>query len=271
MEHHQLRTKLFPLILTAVLIMSAGCGGISSVPEPSTTTTGTPTSPDHSSSRSTAEPIPELAPGLTESGVTDAWALAQAHRDNISNTTYTERGSRSVYVNGTLLRNVSTILERGQDERYIYNFHTYGTENGFSRNLTVFHNESTLIQRTTYDNGTVAYTGPENAATPQTDQYGGVYSILTTSNTTVVNTIEEDGSTLYRVNSVSSPSQSSEFADVDNYEMSALIDTRGVVHEYIISYQKTRDGRVMNITVNRRFTNLGETIVDPPEWVVDTE
>lgn len=244
-------------------MLSAGCSGIPNTSGPDTTSS--------TSEEPGSENPDKLAPGLTEAGVTDAWALAQAHRDSLDNATYTERSHRSERSNGTLLRNVSTTLKRGHGERYIYEFRTYGTEGVSTPNLTVFRNDSTLVQRISYDNGTVAYTGPENAATPQTEQYGNVYSILSASNTTVVGTVERNRTTLYRVTSIGTPSESSAYAGVSNYEMSALVDPSGFVHEYDISYRTTRDRQVMNVAVTLTFTNRGGTVVQSPEWVVEGE
>jgi len=264
------KRRFLPAILIGLLIVSAGCSGITDTAGPDTTT-NTRNTTSHSSEELDSENASKLAPGLTEAGVTDAWALAQAHRDSLDNVTYTERSHRSVQTNGTLLQNVSTILMRGHGDRYIYEFRTYGTEDAPIPNLTVFRNDSTLVQRISYDNGTVEYTGPENAATPQTEQYGNVYSILSASNTTVVGTIERNRTTLYHVTSVGVPSESSAYAGVANYEMSALVGPDGLVHEYDISYETTRNGKAVNVVVSLRFTNLGETAVQPPEWVAEVE
>ncbi|MDL0126632.1 DUF7537 family lipoprotein [Halobacterium salinarum] len=268
--NQMMKRKFLSAVLLFLLVLSAGCSGLTDT-SGADTTANTPNTTSYSSEEPASENTSKLAPGLTEAGVTDAWALAQAHRDSLDNATYTERSHRSVHTNGTLLRNVSTTLKRGHGERYIYEFRTYGTEDAPIPNLTVFRNDSTLVQRTSYDNGTVEYTGPENAATPQTDQYGGVYSILSASNTTVSGTVERNSTTLYHVTSVGAPSESSAYAGVANYEMSALVGPDGLIHEYDISYGTTRDGQEVNIAENLRFTNLGETAVQPPKWVVEVE
>jgi len=264
------KRKFLSAILIGLLILSAGCSGMTNTPGPNTTA-NTPNTTSPSSEEPESGNPTQLAPGLTEAGVTDAWALAQAHHDSLDNVTYTERSHRSVHTNETLLQNVSTTLMRGHGERYIYEFRTYGTEDAPIPNLTVFRNDSTLVQRISYENGTVAYTGPENAATPQTEQYGNVYSTLSASNTTVVGSVERNSTTLYHVTSVGAPSESSAYAGVSNYEMSALVDSDGLVHEYELSYSTTRDGQAVNIADSLRFTHLGETVVQPPEWVVEVE
>jgi len=257
------------LLLTVFLVTTAGCGAVATPSEPSTT--DAPLSPTPSSSDANSGERARLAPGLTEAGVTDAWALAQAHRDTLANGTYLEQTDHSVHANGTHLRNLSTTLQRGHDDRYIYELHVDGTQVSSPRNVTVVRNDSTLVQRTRYENGTVAYTGPENAITPPTDQYGNVYAVFTASNTTVETTVEQHGQTRYRLTSVGAPFESSAYAGVDDYEMSALVGPDGLVHEYHLSYQTTHDGRTVTVTIDCQFTNVGESIARPLEWILDQE
>ncbi|MCD2200754.1 hypothetical protein LPA44_12720 [Halobacterium sp. KA-4] len=252
-----------PLVLIVLLIVLAGCSG-----QPVAPNTTSP--PDAATSTTTDRDTPQLllAPGLTDSGVTDAWALAQAHRDSLANTTYTQYGQRAVRANNTLRQAVTTTLRQGQGDRYVYERHAHGTAAALP-NLTVFRNESTLAQRTTYDNGTVMYSGPEAAATPATERYGNVYAVLTASSTTVSDTVDRNGATRYRVTSTGPPMSSSAYAGVSNYTMVALVGSDGLVHAYTISYAATRDGRAVTVTIGMRFTARGRTVVHPPEWVAD--
>ncbi|MCD2204902.1 hypothetical protein [Halobacterium sp. KA-6] len=252
-----------PFILTAFLIVLAGCSGHPVTP-------GTTDAPDAATSTTTDRDTPQsmLAPGLTDSGVTDAWALAQAHRDSLANTTYTERSQRTVHANGTLRRAVTTTLRQGQNEQYVYERHAYGTAAALP-NLTVFRNASTLVQRTSYRNGTVAYSGPETASTPATEHYGNVYAVLSASPTTVEASFERNGTTRYRVTSTGPPTTSSAYAGVSNYTMTAHVGPDGLVHEYTISYAAIRDGQTVTVSTAVQFTARGETVVQPPEWGAD--
>lgn len=261
--------KLTSLVVV-FLITTAGCGAIASQPE-ATTTTDASLSPTPASSDANPGNTSRLAPGLTEAGVTDAWTLTQAHRRHLANESYLERTDHSVHANRTHLRNLSTTLQRGHDDRYVYELHVDGTQVSSPRNVTVVRNDSTLVQRTRYENGTVAYTGPENATTPPTDQYGNVYAVFTASNTTVETTVEQHGQTRYRLTSVGAPFESSAYAGVDDYEMSALVGPDGLVHEYHLSYQTTHDGRTVTVTIDCQFTNVGESIARPLEWILDQE
>ncbi|GAA0277506.1 DUF7537 family lipoprotein [Halobacterium noricense] len=252
-----------PFILIVLFVVLAGCSG-----QP--ITSGTTDVPDAATSTTTDHDTPQstLAPGLTESGVTDAWALAQAHRDSLANTTYTERSQHTVRANGTLRRAVTTTLRQGQGDRYVYERYAHGTAALFP-NLTVFRNDSTLVQRTAYDNGTVAYSGPEAAATPATDRYGNVYAVLSASPTTVEEAVAHNGTTRYRVMSTGPPTNSSAYAGVSNYTMTALVGPDGLVHEYTISYAETRGGQTVTVSTAVQFTARGKTVVQPPEWAAD--
>ncbi|GGM45860.1 hypothetical protein [Haloarcula argentinensis] len=240
-------------VVVAVFVVLAGCSGVPWSP----TVTPSPTSGENTSA---------LAPGLTESGVTDAWALTKAHRDHLTNTTYTKRSYRSIRANGTLLQNLSATMKRGHGGQYLYELHIGGTERNPTRAITVFRNDSMLVQRTAYENGTVVHVGAEKATTPGKERYGAVYSKLVASNTTVAETVERNGTRLYRVESVGEPDTSSAYTNASNYEFSALISPEGFVHEYHVSYATSRDGRPVTVTVSLQFTERGQTTVHPPAW-----
>lgn len=119
-----MRWRLAVLVLVVLL---AGCSGFTgsdvvgtetttltpvSVPERGTPVGATPSSP-------TPTPENRLLPGLTERGVTDPFALADAHRTALANETYTKTSrTRLVGSNGTLRVVERTVAVDAGGRRY---------------------------------------------------------------------------------------------------------------------------------------------------------
>ena len=85
-------------LLVVLLVASAGCSGLVGTDgQPTETTTTAPTTDTTTESTTTTEATeqtPEqLAPGVTSEGVTDALALANAHEDIVSSSTFVRRSN----------------------------------------------------------------------------------------------------------------------------------------------------------------------------------
>lgn len=109
--------SILPVLLTFSLVL-AGCNGVvfggNETPPPTLTPANVPTD------RPTPTPVPQLVPGLTGKGVTDAFALANAHAAILDNTSYSMRGNYTVvYSNGTKFNHGRTDAQlAANDSRY---------------------------------------------------------------------------------------------------------------------------------------------------------
>jgi len=262
------RTDVSLLVLT-LLVVTAGCGGYGAP----TATTTPPSTNASSISEGMDDPpaagnVLDLPAGLTMTGVTDAWALAAAHRDVLADQTYTMRRQQTVRANGTLLWQATTTLQQGRGDRYVFTMDTNGTRGNVS-NLTVVRTDSALVQRTTFTNGSTTYTNGANAATPSTKRYGGVYAVSQASETTVLGVVERNETTYFRLAAANPPKNTSTYADASNFTMLALVTSDGLVSEYGLSYETTRDEREVTVSTVVRFSDLGETVVNPPTWAAN--
>ena len=52
-----------------------------------------------------------------------------------------------------------------------------------------------------------------------------------------------------------------------NAEARVLVDERGRVQRYRLEYETTYDGRTVGVTETVRWSAVGGTSVDPPDWL----
>lgn len=268
--------RLLPL-LVALGVVVAGCGGVLSQPTPTepTTPAPVPTPP------STPTPAPVLAPGLTANGIHDKHELVAAHSAVLANTSYTVRSSEvHTYANGTVRSSWSTTIRVSQTGTRVS-----GTRllSGLARMSTPGHPTRTEF----YQEGDRGYMAKMNATGTYYDQVTvvppeearSVPAILSGMSTrvTVLRRGTDTDTTLYRVNlvNVTNPHRvvtaSTSFVpgqvDVGNVTFTALIDPRGVIHDYQVTFTYEISDRPFVHVIRRvKYRGLNTTTVDRPSW-----
>jgi hypothetical protein len=219
-----------------------------------------------------------LAPGLNESGVTDASALSSAHARYLRNRSYTvlsnitvsdldgtvrARGNSTKRIAHDPLRLTSTSDVSGQPRLvglYQHDMSVWASENGTwyaieRPNGTTYRKVSDELR-------------PPFAARTSRDSLFVLFSAL---NTTVEDTRTRNGTTLSRVTStgVRNPDTLAGQLRADsvrNVSLSAIVGQQGLVREYHIKYTATRGNNTTRARQTVRFTALGETTVERPAW-----
>ena len=302
-----MRRRTALALLVAAMLLLAGCSNvpgasdspptdtntpastttIGSITKTTTDSTGTTAATETTQSDATTTTTAtddRLAPGLAESGVTDAAALADAHAAILTNTSYTVRNHRQVRnesptANATLppIFRANTTTEVAHDPariflRYDVSGNASATSSQFPRDVELWAGPNLTLQAVETPNGTVyRRVRSRNVASGGVTGRDTLFSLFSTLNTTVAGTTTQNGTTLYRVNStgVSDPALLASLLDaesVSNVSMTALVDADGLVHEYRIEYDATSESGTRHVTRATRYTALGETTVERPAW-----
>lgn len=251
------------LVATVVL---AGCGGVGSgvdgtgnAPDPAPTVTPAPV-PDATDDGSSA-----LAPGLSERGVTDPARLAAAHARTLSSTTYTlERTDSRRYANGTFQARYDRTVRIGPDA-YHYVLERRDRNGTATRTTERWIGEDRGFERVADDG--VRYrrlNDTLDARARRTAGERGIERLFALLDVRLVDRFERDGRVHYRL---ALAPDGGDLRPLRNVSFSAVVDERGVVRSYDLSYRITRRGRTLEVTVAVEIDGLGTTTVSTPEWV----
>lgn len=271
--------RLASSIALALLVVLAGCSGLPGSGTPtdggttptSTATTDTPTP----TPTATQSPSPEtVAPGLTESGVVDAWALAREHKTTLRSVSRTVQVERTVTAaDGTTLARVETTVDRsGPLVPGTYRRTVSGSAPGSvgepTTDLAVWTNGTATVTKTgsgdaaTYTNSS----GRASVFGSDGTRWQTLFLLFTGTNVTVTDERTRNGVSAYRVESTGQPSGDSRFASYANVSLTAVVSEDGIVRRYELSYDRSIDGRQVTVTESVRFTDLTSTEVTKPGW-----
>lgn len=280
-KSRSMREEHLRYILAAALVVVAGYGVHLAVTEqaggppagqsPATTPTPTPVP-------TTETPPEQLAPGLTWDGVVDPWNLSHAHANALLDTSFSTS---------------AVIVRWSSDDRYATQATSHvrvaagGSPMHFARNVTgddpgpnqvaadveVWREGDVSYVKTTSNDATNYH-----RTTPSRDLYSGpvtawdaIYSLFAGVNTTTVERVERDGTTLYRVVSTSQPESDRFGRSRSNYSLSALVDSSGLVHRYRVSSDVHEDDRTLHLSWTWRLSAVGSTTVEQPPWVEEAK
>lgn len=265
-----------------ILVCLAGCNaltGETTTEPPSITPAEIPTDDPNATQR--------LAPGLTNHGVVDPSALANAHEAVLTNTSFTRKGTMTKkYTNGTIrTQRVMTTRMVAPKDRYYINVEEYGhNTNRYNQtpdNLSYWSNgervfvasPSSKMNTTTYHHWESATPADLESGFIRGEMYSEWFQIFDTK---VSNHTTHNGTTLYRVTAtgIADPDRLTKiFPDTKqprNLTFHAMIDSRGLVHEYRLAYTatltETNRPTPIQIVSGMRHTNIGATTVDRPSW-----
>ncbi|WP_256687381.1 DUF7537 family lipoprotein [Halococcus qingdaonensis] len=265
--------------LFAAAVVLAGCNGVALGGDETPSRTVTPAAVPTDEPTPTA--VPRLAPGLTEGGVTDAFALGEAHASALDNTSYTLHESYAIeYANGTAYNRGSADARlAANDSRYYVRRNASGLLFGggaFARAIWS-NGERVLVTDTT--NESTSYDSPRNvegesmppreALTIDPTKRQQLYAYLGSVETRVTGTETRNGTTLHRAESTSVTNPAAfeiQWTDPRNLSLVVFVDSRGLVHEYRLDYTASLDGTPVDVRRHVRYTNLGNTTIERPSW-----
>lgn len=274
--------------LLAVVVVFAGCSGFAGEPTRTRTVTPAPVP--------TAEPTPpRLAPGLNSTGVYDPAELAAAHARVLGNTSYTVSVTQTIrHPNGTLwARRVITVRLAGNESRFFVRLAVSGPNAigllGEPPARAVFwsaDNERifrafTRGNHTTYNTfrprfspvvgrvGTADYW--EDIVVPGGQPYGDIAPLFAAVETRLTDRTVRNGTTLYRIDGTAfrdpEPfARSERVGSPRNVSLRAVVDERGMVRRYRLSYAAVIDGDTVRVRRSIRYTGVGTTTVERPPW-----
>lgn len=261
------------LVVLVFLVVLAGCAG----PSPETTTSNTSiTYPD----------------GLSESGIQDATALAEAHHAGLQNTSFTkERHLTIVAANGTVLVNEtrngwweadrSVFMHQHQIETAPWSLGDAqnGTVSAYGDGTTVTRHQVYPIEDVETTN--VVYT-VQGEPTQPTEFWATEHA---TDNQLLLdryqavqpgNVSNESASFALESNSVSSSglqfgSAETPVQNISNVSFSARISSAGILDVYELQITGEWQGTQVTVRETVSYSDVGSTTVEAPSWYSDEE
>ncbi|WP_135824785.1 DUF7537 family lipoprotein [Halorussus ruber] len=220
----------------------------------------------------------DLAPGLNESGVTDAAALSSAHARYLRNRSYTVRS------NITVSDLDGTVRARGNSTKRIAHDPLRLTSDSdvsghprlaglYQHDMSVWASENGTWYAIERPNGTTYRKvsnelRPPFAARTSRDTLFVLFSALNTT-TEGVGDGPEGASYLVESTGIRNPDTLAGQLRADsvrNVSLSAIVGQQGLVREYRIAYTATRGNNTTRVRQTVQFTALGETTVERPAW-----
>lgn len=266
-------------LLACLLLVTAGCnvpaGGGSG--EPTRTVTPVPVPAEET-----------LAPGVTDEGVVNPRALADAHAGVLAGTSFRLSVNRTVRgANGTLRDRLRLDLALAADRGYRAEAATAGPDAPVflgtpPANATFWSNGSTYARKLTRDGETTynTFTPVEGAGTWQywarTVPFGGQRAspraFLTRTfravDTTVVGRADANGTTVYRLRGNTTTERlDAQIDDPRNVSLTATVTERGLVRSLSLRYVGTMDGEPVRVTRTVAYRDVGATTVERPPWL----
>lgn len=289
-----MRLPALHAVVLALLVATAGCSGVGSQSTVDTTvaeTTGTETTTNAertATEEGDGEAPAELAPGLSERGVEDATALANAHRERLADESLTiDSVNVERYENGSV-RERTNVTTRTAANRTRYRIAVNTTEpnwlSGTEGEGELWAN-GTHVFRAHAVNGTTNYDLDPDSASVDPREY--LFGDLTNSDRLLVLFTAFEGERVQQVDDGDATDReryrvtATDLAHPDflgpddaaarNATLDAEIETGGpeagtFVREYTLRYEITVEGEVVTVTERVRFSNVGETTVERPEW-----
>jgi hypothetical protein len=262
-----MRTLVTLVVVLAVLF--AGCGEAvdrraddSPVDDTGTVTPATvpdaPTAEDREA---------EIAPGISRTGVFDPERLTDAHAAVLANVSYTTRRVETrAYRNGSIRSRYATTVRvaRGGDQ---FRYRLDQVVDGRDRRVDRWMADGRGVERVRDGDGDgVSYrrlTNPDAVLPERATNREGLVRILTVVDLEVTGRTTRDGTTLYRLGTAGTPG---DLPPLRAVSVDAVIDERGLVRSYDLSYLVDRGGTTIRVTVDVTFRSIGSTTVSRPVW-----
>lgn len=267
-----------------VLLVALGASGAAPAawvaPGSSAPTNGsmTPDPPGASPSQATTtaqENETEYPPGLSDEGVTDPLAFADAHRGTLWNTSYTVTATYTVQrPNGTIVSHTLTTTRVGPGGSPYYAVSSASRSNesrapgltGYD--IAVWANETVAVTARDTGDGEVVYrqTRRDRAPFRVDRQWELLYSAVGTTDTAILQRFERGETTLFRVASTGRTGSESASLQRSRYGFVAVVDAEGVVRSFQQRYRTTFRDRPAVVSRTVQVTAIGNTTVERPDW-----
>jgi len=248
----------WPTLAVVVLAVTAGCGGF--VGESSERTVTPAPVPEPTAQTATENAI---APGLGGGQVINPERLARAHEAAIRNQSYgwTERLRSTKFGENRSL--VVTSRLRAENER-LYRFEL-STSWSFA-NTSEYAAGPVRYRREVSRSGFRYRTAPPTNVTTRFGERSleSIRRYLSIGAATVAAT-RVDGQRYYRVTGTTESIPVT--GDISNYSVEALVAPSGFVRSLTVRYDDLIGSDRQQIRYQFRYTNVGETRVERPEWV----
>jgi hypothetical protein len=211
-------------------------------------------------------------PGVGDDRITDISALAATHAEVVggrSHTIWYDRYQpRNLDPDKTRVQRDVNIT--AEDDRYLVE--TTEVVSGNETYLGAVYRDGGVIytagwNKTTHRHEGIFRVDRRNVLVPTAPDLRKnlVKRYLSTPRTNVTGKIKRDGVTAYRVVGQGAPN-SSNFGEVRNYSVVALVDSRGLVRNLTVRYVSILPDREYRITIHITYGRIGETTVTPPAW-----
>ncbi|WP_338726862.1 hypothetical protein [Haladaptatus sp. DJG-WS-42] len=286
-----MHTSLPATLLCCLLLMTAGCSGLTS---------------DDSKQGVSATPIevpedPTYPPGVTEDGIQSVSALVSAHQSALANqsvtfhqeTTATRTCTRVTssegeafscenstiiydgYVHGEYLKNRSYFLTHTfADSESMTEVYDDYIVRAYADGKRVYMNETQAdnsTYRTLYDPDGEPI-DPREVLYVNLHKESELMNYLYTMNIVTVERVQESPTERYRI-TAEGFEEPEQFADqrgveaVSGGSLSLVVAETGAIQSFDVSYtQTTKNGRV-HIEQSVTYTDWGNTTIDAPEWI----
>ncbi|WP_049899832.1 DUF7537 family lipoprotein [Halococcus agarilyticus] len=261
--------RLAAVVGLVSLVLLAGCSGTGFDTGTETPATVTPAPVP------TDDPLSDPPDGLSEDGITDSFALADAHADALANTSFTVRRNHTLVAsNGTRLVDTSSVQRiRADHSRWMVERSYNGTYAQFARrpvtDVDSWFNGSHGLYRLQGQNGTEYFVFPITGASGPVGRQQ-LISYYTLTESTAVSTangrIRLEMNVRPETNRPISPLR----VNVTERTVALTLTETGRVERYRVEYT----GRLRsdpNTTVEGvrvvRFRGLDETTVERPDWI----
>lgn len=265
-------------LLVCLLLVTAGCNTLVGGGGEAPTATVTPA------------PVPAeetVAPGVTDEGVRNPRALADAHADVLAAASYRLTANRTVRAaNGTLRERLTLELALAADRSYRADAATAGPAAPVflgtpPATATFWSNGSTYVRKLTRDDRTTynSFTPVEGAGTWQywarTVPFGGQQATpraflrrtFRAVDTDVVGRTEANGTTTYllRGNATTERLEAG-VSNPRNVSLTATVTEQGLVASLSLRYVGTVNGERVRVVRTVSYSDVGATTVDRPPW-----
>lgn len=265
--------------LVAVLAVVAGCAGLGITGTPTDTVTPAPVP----TATPTGTPLPQFAPGLAPSGVVGVFELSEAHASTLRRTNYTFRFEKTVRApNGTRYGREAGVVRVDRRGGFRARVDVSGSEARFGPEAAGHvdrwsDGERYAVAVTANGSTRYGYVPPDSynhRRTRVATATERMFLVLAAVDTRFAGRVERNGTTLYRVEATGVPrpdrlATAESIRDPRNVSFTALVDGRGVVREYRLSYRATDPFPDRAVVIERsvRHGRFGETAVERPTWL----
>lgn len=245
-------------VAVVVLLGIAGCS-TPLVGERGPTETSTVTPAPLPGESTESEESRQYPPGIAPEGVTDAARLVDAHDAVLANTSHTVRlSSTREYANGSTQTRYDRVLRVAAPDRFHYVLSVQDA--GRERRIERWRAGEEALAAVTAD-GETTYRRLDAPQRPTLVTRSELARVLEIAPSRLAGTETRNGTRLYRL--AGGPA---DVSGLSNVSYVALVDPRGLLVSYTVTYEVSERDRTRSVRVTAAFDAVGETTVERPRW-----